>query len=194
MNKSMSISQKYLFLFKFLRFPRQIGSVTPSSKTLAKKMVSAISWDKVRHVVELGAGTGVITHFIHEAVDSSGKVFVFEKDPTLRHSLKEQFPEYSFFVDATQLDVNLRSMGVEEIDCVISGLPFANFSQQLRDGIIEQVFQTLKPGGLFVAFQYSLQMKKHLEQHFKIVHIYYVIANFPPAFVYVCQKNEEIYQ
>ncbi|MBE0343405.1 methyltransferase domain-containing protein, partial [Paenibacillus sp. 28ISP30-2] len=166
--------------------------VTPCSKTLAKKWFLRSLGIKSRHVVELGAGTGVITHFIHEAVDSSGKVFVFEKDPTLRHSLKEQFLESSFFVDATQLDVNLRSMVVEEIDCVISGLPFANFSQQLRDGIIEKVVQTLKPGGLFVAFQYSLQMKKHLKQHFKIVHIHYVITNLPPAFVYICQKNEEI--
>ncbi|SFF46931.1 Phospholipid N-methyltransferase [Paenibacillus algorifonticola] len=189
MNKSMSVSEKYLFLSKFLRFPKQIGSVTPSSKTLAKKMVSSIPWGTVRHVVELGAGTGAITHFIQEEVHSSGKVFVFEKDPTLRQLLKEQYSEYNFFADAIQLDEAIRSKGIEQIDCVISGLPFANFPQQLRDGIMEQVVQTLKPGGWFVAFQYSLQMKKQLEQHFSIIRIHYVMANFPPAFVYVCQKK-----
>ena len=34
MNMTVSTWQKCLFLFKFIRFPKQIGSVTPSSKAL----------------------------------------------------------------------------------------------------------------------------------------------------------------
>lgn len=190
MNMTVSTWQKCLFLFKFIRFPKQIGSVTPSSKALGKKMVSPIPWDAVHHVAELGAGTGAVTQFIHEAGHPGTKVFLFEKDSALLNRLKEQYPEYCCFADAVQLEATIRSQGVEQLDCVIGGLPFANFPQKIRDEIMEQVVRTLKPGGWFVAFQYSLQMKKHLERHFHIVDIHFVIGNLPPAFIYVCRKKE----
>ncbi|WP_248930324.1 class I SAM-dependent methyltransferase [Paenibacillus hamazuiensis] len=190
MNMTASTWQKCLFLYKFIRFPKQIGSVTPSSKALAKKMVSSVPWDKVRHVAELGAGTGAVTKFIHEAGYPDTKVFLFEKEPVLRSRLAGEYPEYYCFPDAVQLDTAIRSKGVEQLDCVISGLPFANFPQEIRDAIIGQVVKTLKPGGLFVAFQYSLQMKKQLARHFHIEDIHFVMGNVPPAFVYVCRKKE----
>lgn len=42
--------------------------------------------------------------------------------------------------------------GIHEVDCILSGLPFANFPQTLRDDILEGVVDTLKPGGVFVGF------------------------------------------
>jgi phospholipid N-methyltransferase len=182
--------QKCLFLFKFIRCPKQIGSVTPSSKTLAKKMISSIPWDTVHHLAELGAGTGAVTRFIHEARYPGTKVFLFEKDSALNNRLEDQYPEYFCSSDSIQLEAAIHSQGVKQLDCVISGLPFANFPQNIRDAIMEQVLRSLKPGGWFVAFQYSLQMKKQLERHFHIIDIHLVMWNVPPAFVYVCRKKE----
>jgi len=53
------------------------------------------------------------------------------------------------------------------------------------------VYHSLKPGGLFIAFQYSQQMKKLLGEHFSIEKIEFVPLNIPPAFVYVCRKLDE---
>lgn len=57
-----------------------------------------------------------------------------------------------------------------------------------RETIIQTVCRSLKPGGIFMAFQYSLQMKAMLKQCFGEVGIHFVPSNIPPAFVYRCNK------
>ncbi|MCR8631749.1 class I SAM-dependent methyltransferase [Paenibacillus radicis (ex Xue et al. 2023)] len=179
-----------IFLYKFIRTPKTIGSVTPSSRFLAKKMIEAISWQDTCSVAELGAGTGVITEAINHAAVKGTRVLLFEKDSHLSEQLALQYPEYTTYSEARALSSSVQQLGLEHLDCVISGLPFANFPQRLRDEIMEQVVASLKPNGLFVAFQYSLQMKKQLSRHFDIQTIHFVLLNVPPAFVYVCKKKD----
>ncbi|MEF3306380.1 class I SAM-dependent methyltransferase [Paenibacillus sp. GYB003] len=186
------IRDKMLFLYKFARAPKQIGSITPSSAFLAKKMIQQVPWQRVQAVAELGAGTGAITKYIAAAKRDKTRVLLFEKDPLLREQLAERYPEFGCYADASSIDSALRSEGIGEgqLDCILSGLPFFNFPQQLRDRLMEQITRSLKPGGLFIAFQYSQQMKKQLDRNFELEHIRFVALNVPPAFVYVCRKKE----
>jgi len=86
----------------------------------------------------------------------------------------------------------MKQQHIEQLDCIFSGLPFFNFESELRKTLVAQIVQALKPGGLFIAFQYSLQMKKILSEHFIIETIPFVPLNIPPAFVYVCRKKETL--
>jgi phospholipid N-methyltransferase len=97
------IQEKYLFLKKFLHSPGQIGSVTPSSKFLAQKMINSVAWDDVRYIAELGSGTGAITKFIQEAKNADTQVLLFEKDPYLRRELANHFHKFCVYSDASQL-------------------------------------------------------------------------------------------
>ncbi|TGV31197.1 phospholipid methyltransferase, partial [Mesorhizobium sp. M00.F.Ca.ET.186.01.1.1] len=99
------------------------------------------------------------------------------------------FPNALFHEDAVDLTRVLADAGLGKADCIVSGLPFANFPQELRDQIMAEVYAALKPGGVFVAFQYSLQMKKQLSTVFENVTVKLVPLNLPPAFVYVCRKE-----
>ncbi|MDF2964475.1 MAG: phospholipid N-methyltransferase [Paenibacillus sp.] len=184
-----SALDKMLFLYKFIRTPKTIGSVTPSSRFLADKMVESVSWQETGSVAELGAGTGVITKAIMHAAKKDTRILLFEKDCYLRDQLAVQYPESSTYSEARSLCSAVEQHGLEHLDCIISGLPFANFPQHLRDEIMEQIVSALKPSGIFVAFQYSLQMKKQLSVHFEIQTIRFVMLNVPPAFVYVCRKK-----
>ena len=136
-----NIQEKLLFLHKFLRAPKQIGSITPSSMFLAKKILEQVNWNRVDHIAELGAGTGAITKYIDAVNLKDANVMLFEKEASL------------------------------------------------RDQLMDQIVTSLKPGGLFIAFQYSQQMKKQLSTLFDIEHVHYVPWNIPPAFVYVCRKR-----
>jgi phospholipid N-methyltransferase len=188
-NPKLLIKEKYLFLKKFLLSPGQIGSVTPSSKFLAQKMIDSVAWDEVRNIAELGSGTGAITKFIQESKHEDAQVLLFEKDPHLRQELAYQFPEFGVYSDASQLYTSMSQKGIEHLDCVVSGLPFFNFPQSIRNQLLEQITLSLKPNGCFIAFQYSLQMNKQFSQHFIYDKIKFVPLNFPPAFVYVCRKR-----
>jgi phospholipid N-methyltransferase len=165
--------------------------VTPSSAFLAKKMLKPGPWSQVASVAELGAGTGAITKHLNTAMYKETKVLLFEKDPYLRGKLATRFPEYVCYADASKLQPALLSEGIDGLDCILSGLPFFNFPQLKREQLMDQITTSLKPGGMFIAFQYSYQMRKLLGQHFDIEHIHIVPFNFPPAFVYVCRKSEE---
>ncbi|MGG4342101.1 class I SAM-dependent methyltransferase [Paenibacillus lautus] len=184
------LHEQTMFLGRFLLSPGQIGSVAPSSKELALAMMKPVPWGRIRTVAELGAGTGVITKQIQLAAGAETQVILFEKDPYLRGQLKERYPNYPCYTDGSHLRLFLKQEGIESLDCIISGLPFFNFPQYIRDRIVAEIVATLKKDGLFIAFQYSQQMKRQLMEHFDILDIHFVPRNFPPAFVYVCRKKE----
>lgn len=178
-----------VLLQKYLQNPKQIGSITPSSRFLAKQMVQSVNWHEVSYVAELGSGTGAVTDFINARAHRSTEIFLFEQDQQMREKLNQRFPRANCYADACHLTDVLIGHGVQHLDCIISGLPFFNFEVSLRERLMDEVFNTLRTGGYFIAFQYSLQMKKQLEDVFDVEHIRFVPLNVPPAFVYVCRKR-----
>lgn len=184
-----TMQEKLLFLYKFSQKPGQIGSVTPSSVFLAQKMLEYVPWHEVRQLAELGAGTGAITKYLVSRVPADVKVLLFEKDPYLLSNLKHQFPSCSCYADACSLQSALQKEGLEQLDCILSGLPFFNFTQKLRDQLLEQITSSLRPGGRFIAFQYSQQMRQQLSEQLEIEQVHFVPWNIPPAFIYVCRKK-----
>jgi phospholipid N-methyltransferase len=180
---------KRAFLNKFLQSPQTVGSITPSSRFLAKSMMKYVDWENARSIVELGAGTGIFTRYINELKHPDSQVVVFERDQEMRKKLEAMYPTLDYHSNAKDIHSVIKLMGLQEVDCVLSGLPFANFPEEVRDDIMEGILRSLKPGGLFIAFQYSLQMKKRLDYYFNDTDITFVLLNFPPAFVYCCKKK-----
>ncbi|WP_063898897.1 class I SAM-dependent methyltransferase [Paenibacillus riograndensis] len=189
MKMSGWLEERAVFLYKFLQSPRQIGSLAPSSAELAAVMTKHVPWHQIQGVAELGAGTGAISRYIQKSAPAGTKVMLFEKDPLLRKRLQRAFPGYACYPDCCKLELALHNENSGPLDCILSGLPFFNFPQSMRDLLMEQILSALKEDGLFIAFQYSKQMKKQLEQHFVIERICFVPRNLPPAFVYVCRKK-----
>lgn len=185
---SLTNYHSLLFLQSFIRKPMEIGSVWPSSRFLARKMVQQVAWEEVGAIAELGSGTGAITREIQSHVSKKATVLLFEKDGEMNGNLQNEFPDYLCYQNAVELLKIMDHHCIKQLDCVISGLPFFNFSKELRERLLNQVIDSLKPGGYFIAFQYSLQMKNLLSRTFHIEKIHYVPLNFPPAFVYVCKK------
>ncbi|MBT2770649.1 methyltransferase domain-containing protein [Halomonas sp. ISL-60] len=188
----MNSNEYILFLRSFLHSPKNVGSVIPSSRFLANNMVNQAPWPEVKAVAELGSGTGAITRYIHKQAQNLTKVLLFEMDGTMRNNLQAAYPNFSCYPNAAHLVESMKQEGLQQLDCIFSGLPFFNFEPELRNTLVDQIYKALKPGGLFIAFQYSLQMKKTLSEHFMIEKVDLVPLNIPPAFVYVCRKKETI--
>ncbi|MCM3776861.1 methyltransferase domain-containing protein [Fictibacillus phosphorivorans] len=150
-------------------------------------MTTNINWQNINEAAELGAGTGVITRSIIKNMLPGTRLHVFEKDKDMRNRLQVNFPEGLYHEDASEI---IKSLGSREgtLDAVFSGLPFSNFNKELRTKIVDEVYRSLRPGGILVAFQYSTLMKRTFQATFKEVDISFVPKNFPPAFVYLCEK------
>ncbi len=82
---------RILFLKKFIDEPKKIGSLTPSSKFLARKMLQNLPWKNFSHIAELGAGTGIFTEQIIERKSPACKCLIVEQDFSMQHLLKEKY-------------------------------------------------------------------------------------------------------
>lgn len=179
----------FQLLERFLTSPRSIGSIVPSSKFLVHALVNPIPWDRINTVVELGGGTGVVTREIQKRMTPSTKAIIFENDPILSKQLKDRFPRFGHAEDAEQMRCIFQQNNIEKVDAMISCLPFANFPSDLTTRILHEASRALHKDGVFVQFQYSLQMRKHLLAHFSQVSVRFVPINIPPSFVYICRKS-----
>ncbi|WP_196593363.1 class I SAM-dependent methyltransferase [Pectinatus sottacetonis] len=178
-----------IFLREFFEKPTKIGSIIPSSNFLVRKMLQSLSWDEIDSIVELGAGTGVFTKYIAQHKKKNCAAVIIEQNSLMRQSLENHFPKLFFGEQAENLSFILQNLGLKKVDCIISSLPFAMFNKKLREQIIYEVMFSLKKGGKFIAFQYSLQMYPSLHEKFSKIKLDFEILNFPPAFIYRCEKK-----
>ena len=181
--------EKSLFFRRFLASPGTVGSLTPSSAFLARAMFAQVDWENLGAIAELGAGTGVFTREIANNKKMCCKAAIFELDDIMRGRLERKYHDLAFYANACDLEQAAQDLGIERFDCIVSGLPFAVFPQKVRDCILDAVESTLKDGGLFVTFQYSLQMREQLRRRFGDVRLRFVPFNMPPAVVYNCRKG-----
>jgi phosphatidylethanolamine/phosphatidyl-N-methylethanolamine N-methyltransferase len=186
------MTRKKSFLKQFWQEKKMVGSMVPSSKYLAKKMLSPINFNDAKVIIELGPGTGVFTQKIIENMRTDATLLVFELNDQFFEILKNNFsdPRVHFIHDsAEKIEEYMQLHHLEQADVVVSSLPLANFPKKLRDAILNASNKALKPVGQYIQFQYSLQSKKQLKKTFKEVQIGFTPLNFPPAFVYSCKKD-----
>ena len=166
-----------------------VGSMIPSSRFLAAKMLNHIPINDAKVVVELGPGTGVFTEKILEKISEHTQLIVIELNDDFFNTLNEKLNHPNLHLkhgSANQLGMYLKEIGVEKADLIISSLPLANIPSALRKEIIETAKNCLTDTGKFVQFQYSLQSLKTLKRNFRSVKVDFTAFNFPPAFVYTC--------
>ena len=192
-----------LFLANWIRHPLETGALAPSSKQLARAMCDTMRIDHDCVVLELGPGTGSFTREILTRLQGKRQATYigFELSELFVNKLKVLFPSHAHcFVQesAENLLSVMARFEVQQADTVISGLPWAVFSSQLQRDILSAVRDALKPGGRFCTFAYlqglvmpaGQRFKTLLDEVFDVVERSSVVwKNFPPAFVYRCEKR-----
>lgn len=185
------------FLKEFVSKPQEIGAIVPSSPALARAMVDGVDWSRVRTVVEYGPGPGAITGAILPLTEGKD-FFAVELNETYAERFRTNFPGVTLYQDSVANIVDIcRAHGVDRIDCVLSGLPWANFSQRVQDELLDATFQVLAPDGQFVTFAYThglalpagRRFRQKLDERFSHVQRSRVVwLNTPPAVVYTCHR------
>ncbi len=194
--RTKRLSDTTTFLKTFLRHPTQVGAIAPSSPALVRIMVDWFDWDNARSVVEYGPGTGVFTEAIVEALHPDAKFFAIERSGELAQRTRQRCPSATVYEDSVSNVAELcRQSGVDKVDAIVCGLPWASFPQSLQDEIMNAMFDVLKPGGQFATFAYwqgvalpaGRRFSKRLRSSFSTVQRSKTAwRNLPPAFVYRC--------
>lgn len=175
------------FFSEFLK-GKNVGSVTPSSKFLVKKMVEPIDFTHVRSIVEFGPGTGIITKELLHRMPADAILLAFEINTEFCDTLKEiGDPRLKIISDSAEnLKEYLDQYKITEVDYVVSSLPFAMIPNPVVKNILDTVKKVLSKKGAFIQYQYSLNAYKKLKNIFNKVDLKFTPMNIPPAFVFTC--------
>ena len=188
-----------VFLRQFLRSPRTIGAVAPSSRALARVMLAPIDFASARTIVEFGPGTGAFTGEIAARLAPGCRYLGIELNPSFVQELTRRFPQLLFVHgNVADLTAILAEYRVGTVDAIICGLPWASLPVSLQESVFRAMRTAMVPGGIFVTFGYlqslvlpgAQALRRRLRREFADVsQTPPVWGNVPPAFAYICRTS-----
>lgn len=179
------------FLAGFLRHPKEVGSVIPSSRALIRRILRFGGVSEARTVVELGPGTGVITKTLLKSVRPDAKVVGMEINPLYVKTLGQDIADPRFSIHngpAIEVREALESIGENAADLVISGIPFSTLDKDEAVKTLENVRDSLAPGGRFLAYQFRSEVKRLADPVFGPGEVHQGYWNIPPMRIYVWKR------
>jgi phospholipid N-methyltransferase len=175
-----------------------MGAVAPSSERLAVVLASIVPRDGAPVVVELGPGTGAVSAVIARRLPPGARHLAVELDPDMVAYLRRTRPGLEVVPgDARELGKILVEHGVDRVDAVICGLPWALFPDEVQNDILGEVSRAIGDTGAFTTFAYLQGMALPAARRFRatlratfdeVLVSSTVWRNVPPAFVYVCRR------
>jgi phospholipid N-methyltransferase len=184
------LRERARFLRSFVRSPRQVGAVLPTSQRAVRAMLDLVDVGAAKCVVEMGAGTGPHTREILARLAPEARFLAFEIDPVLADGLRREFTDPRLEVIADSAEDVERYLDGQRADVVVSALPFTSLPEQVRTGLLRAARESLTDDGTMLVLQYSPFMQSQLEQAFGSVERRFMPLNVPPAFLFACRDGE----
>lgn len=179
------------FLQEFLKNPRQVASIIPSSRFLERRVVDLAEIPSARTIVDLGSGTGGITRAILAAMPACAKLLSIEINQRFYDLLGriEDTRLVAHCGSAHELRETLALYDLPPPDVVISGIPFSTMNRPMGSRILETISSVLTPGGRFVAYQVSKQIENLSHPFFGSAQVALEVLNIPPLRLYRWEKQ-----
>lgn len=183
-------NDSWMFFQAFLKSPRVVASVLPSSSFLMRRIVRAADPANATLTVELGAGTGGTTRSLLKAMQPQSRLLAIESTLDFATHLQQ--------IDDSRLDVvhgcassialQLETRGYPRADAVVSGIPFSTLPPELAAEIVSTVYEVLRPGGRFVAYQVTDRVADYARPVMGDPEVEQELRNVPPARVFTWRK------
>lgn len=179
-----------LFLKRWAAHPLRMGSVVPSSPALCRRLVRLAWPDPGRAVLELGAGTGVISAALLAAGLAPERLVLNEIDPDLVALLRRRFPGVTVLDgDARTLAERLPERLRGRIGSVICGIPLVLLPLDEQKSFLDAI-AGLAPGRGFLHYSYCVTSPLPYRRHGLTAHrAAWTPFNLPPASVWQYRRS-----
>lgn len=183
------------------------AAVAPSSRYLAQAMLEPLPLARARVVVELGAGTGVMTQALLAQLPRDATLLAFEINPRFQQFLRRKFNDPRLaLIDASAATVGeeLQRRGIAHVDAALSSLGITYMSFKKRHAIMDGLTSFFSEQTVFTQFHYvhgllpwyqvedgrlqRFDAVDLLRQYFRTIERRFVWLNVPPAFVFACRR------
>lgn len=184
-------NDSWTFFQAFLRSPRVIASVVPSSTFLERRVVRSAELETARVIVEFGAGTGGITRALLAAMKPGSRLLAIEWTDAFVTRLSDIGDPRLEIVHgcASTVGAALADRGLDAADAIVSGIPFSTLPRTLALDIAAAVHASLAPGGRFVAYQFSPQVASYIRPLMGEPGVEHELLNVPPMRVCTWRKK-----
>jgi phosphatidylethanolamine/phosphatidyl-N-methylethanolamine N-methyltransferase len=174
-----------LFFRRWLQNPLQMGSIIPSSPVLGKLIAKHIDKGSDAAVLELGAGTGAVTHSLIRSGIAPKRIVLVEIVPEMAEHLELTFPETKVLqADAFNLPADKLNHIAADIGTVICGIPLVLLPEKKQRQFIDQV-EVVAPGKGFLLYTYCITSPlPYRTLKLEAERLAWTPLNFPPASVW----------
>lgn len=182
-----TLADNLRFLRALITNPKSIGAIFPSSPALAQAIARQID-PGAGPVLEIGPGTGVVSEAILARGVAPHDLTLLEYDEEFARHLAARFPGVRVLQgDAFDLD---RTLGARApFGAIVSCLPLLNFPLGQRMAFMEKLAARMQPGAPLIQFSYGLHAPVVPPDGFAVTCTAFVLANIPPAKVWVYRQN-----
>ena len=173
-----------VFFQGFLEHPKMVGSIIPSSRSTIDKMLAPVNWDECKLFVEYGPGVGTFCRPVLDRLPRGGELVVIDTNPLYIDYLKKTIGDSRFHPvlgSAADVEEIVRSLGHEQADYVLSGLPFSTLPEGVGPAIAAATYRVVRPGGAFLTYQFSTTARDLTARHFERVDTGMTWLNVPPC-------------
>ncbi len=147
-DSSRSLPPSWTFFVQWLKNPLRVAAISPSSRQLARQMMTQLP-RPCRRVIELGGGTGVFTQALLEHGVAPADLLVLELNEELHQHLVRQFPGRQGRLRRCRKPAGIAKgsgfAGDSRADAIISGLGLLSMPRQTQHSILEAAFDSLHP-------------------------------------------------
>lgn len=164
-----------------------VGSALPSSRQLVNRLLESVDWERIRLVIEFGAGTGRFTRAVLDRLHPEAKLIALDISPGFTRHLRASIADPRLRpVTASAADVQwvAADEGFARADCILSGVPFSTLPRPTGERIMDASRCLLGPDGLFIAYQVRDAIEPLLQARFSDVRQGYEWRNMPPCHLY----------
>jgi phosphatidylethanolamine/phosphatidyl-N-methylethanolamine N-methyltransferase len=179
------VANPRMFFRRWLANPLQMGSVVPSSAALCRRVVDQVRRAPEEAVLELGAGTGVISRALLAGGVPGDRLFVVEIVPDMAEHLRRVLPGVNVVEgDARALPDLIAHHWHGRIGSVVCGIPLVLLPLAEQRRFIDAI-EHVAPGRGFLHYSYCatspLPWRKHALTPKREA---WTPLNFPPASVW----------
>ena len=179
-----SPSPQWQFLRGFIKHPKMVGSIIPSSRILISKMLAPVDWANTKVFVEYGPGVGTFTRPILDLLGPEATLVTIDTNPDFTAYLKNSIDDPRLVAvtgSAAEVEKILADRGLGKADYVLSGLPFSTLPPGVGDAIAKATSKVIRPGGAFLIYQFSPKVRDFIAPFFERIERGFEWVNVPPA-------------
>ncbi len=179
------IANAGLFFRRWLANPLQMGSIVPSSPALCKRIAAHTKAGPDQIVVELGAGTGVVSRALIQSGLAPEKLHVVEIVPDMAKHLRAALPGAQVIEgDARRLPQLIPEHLHGKIGTVVVGIPLVLLPVAEQRRFIDAI-EAVAPGQGFILYSYCVTSPLPWKTHGLVPkREAWTPMNFPPASVW----------